>query len=40
MTHFDKACWLQDISVQMQELYFDWGLTSIKLSDYQIAPGL
>ena len=38
MTPFDKGCWLRDVSVQMQQLFFDKGLASIKLSDYQFHP--
>ena len=35
---FDKGCWLGDGRVQMPwlYLYFDWGLASIKLYDYQL----
>ena len=38
MTPFDKGCWLRDVSDQIQQVYFDWGLASAKLPDYQLHP--
>ena len=38
MNPFDKGCWFWDVNAQMQKLYFDLELGSIKLSDYQLHP--